>query len=146
MTRINVGIKPKQLTDQHLIAELRELPRIFTAVNKRIKAEKDFNDITPNFKLGIGHVKFFYDKLEYLLLRHQSLRIEYFWRYKKNYKFKIEKLNNIPFKYFRNYIPTDFDRKVLIDRISERINNSNQIPKYYGKQISKENAIKNLFL
>ena len=73
MTRINSAIDPKNLTDQHLIAELRELPRIFTAVNKRIEQGKYFNDIPKEFALGSGHVKFFYDKLKFLNLRHTIL-------------------------------------------------------------------------
>ena len=54
MTRINSAIDPKNLTDQHLIAELRELPRIFTAVNKRIEKGKLFDDIPEKFTLGTG--------------------------------------------------------------------------------------------
>ena len=49
MTRINLGILPVELCDQHLIAEYRELPRLF-----------NFKTTNPNipkhFKLGSGHV------------------------------------------------------------------------------------------
>lgn len=41
-----------------------------------------------------------------------------------------------------DYIPTEFDKKLLIDRISERINNSRKTYfHYYGKQITKNEAI-----
>ena len=36
MTRINVDINPKSLIDEHLRAELREMPRIKSLVIKRI--------------------------------------------------------------------------------------------------------------
>ena len=48
MTRINVGVFPKELCDQHLIAEYRELPRLWGKVSK--------NPAPKHFKLGSGHV------------------------------------------------------------------------------------------
>ena len=40
MTRINL-INPEKLTDQHLLAEYRELPRIFWIVRKKISENKE---------------------------------------------------------------------------------------------------------
>jgi deoxyribonuclease (pyrimidine dimer) len=136
MTRINSSIKPRNLTDQHLIAELRELPRIFTAVNKRLILGRSFNDIPKEFTLGVGHCKFFYDKLDFLYLRHIELKNEYLLRFDKKWKYDIEYLCR-----FKSYIPTDKERRILIDRISQRILDSSQIPRYYGKSISKDDAI-----
>lgn len=144
MTRINSAIQPKNLTDQHLLAELRELPRIFTAVSKRIADGKDFNDIPKVFTLGGGHVKFFYDKCGFLLIRHLKLRIEYFKRFNKNYYFDRDRVETIQTKLLGNYIPTNEEKQLLIERISTRILESKQIPRYYGEIISKEQAIKNL--
>ena len=46
MTRVNVGIHPIELCDQHLVAEYRELPRCFsTRTNAGLKG----------FRLGKGH-------------------------------------------------------------------------------------------
>lgn len=46
MTRVNVGIEPEELCDQHLLAEYRELPRCFgTRDNAKLKG----------FRLGTGH-------------------------------------------------------------------------------------------
>lgn len=47
MTRINVGICPRDLCDQHLLAEYRELPRAF---------KKPKGKAPGGFKLGPGHV------------------------------------------------------------------------------------------
>jgi hypothetical protein len=41
-----------------------------------------------------------------------------------------------------NHIPTEKEKQLLIERISTRINESNQIPRYYGEKITKEQAIK----
>jgi deoxyribonuclease (pyrimidine dimer) len=70
MTRINAGIRPAELVDQHLLAELREIKRIPNVV-KQGKAKLD--GIPERFSLGTGHVRFFYNKLGYLLRRYRSL-------------------------------------------------------------------------
>ena len=48
MTRINVGVEPSELCDQHLIAEYRELPRMWNFIPKS-KPPKEFC-------LGTGHM------------------------------------------------------------------------------------------
>lgn len=143
MTRINSAINPKNLTDQHLIAELRELPRIFTAVNKRIEQGKSFDDIPKEFTLGAGHTKFFYNKLDFLYNRFHFLEKEYKNRYHKDWNDYIQ--FNIVLVYNLNLLndhrPTEKEKQLLIERISKRINESNQIPRYYGEKITKEQAI-----
>lgn len=149
MTRINSSTNPKYLTDQHLLAELRELPRIFTAVSKRINKGQSFNDIPEKFTLGTGHMKFFYNKIQFLLNRHKSLRYEYRFRFNKQYNFDDSRFT---FNYFNsklgigdrvwfNYMPTNEEHQLLVDRITTRIIESKQIPRYYGKPITKEQAV-----
>lgn len=70
MTRINVGVKPCELSDKHLIAEHREIKRIPNCVSK---GKYNMNGKPNKFKLGTGHVKFFYDKLLYLKCRYNTL-------------------------------------------------------------------------
>ena len=77
MTRINL-LHPEQLSDKHLMAEYRELPRIFTAVRKLIaqgKTPADI-DIPSSYVLGTGHVKFFYNKCIWLYDRFERLASE----------------------------------------------------------------------
>lgn len=74
MTRINV-IRPQDLLDQHLLAEHRELPRIFPLAVQDA-ARKVFTRATPpptRYTLGKGHVTFFYNKLPWLARRHAAL-------------------------------------------------------------------------
>lgn len=140
MTRINSAIHPRCLTDQHLKAELRELPRIFTAVRKRIDQGKDFNDVPSHFTLGTGHVKFFYDKCAFLTERHIFLRAEFATRYGHMYEF--DPSGYIVAEHLCNdYTPTQEERRLLIERISTRLTESNQIPLYYGRRITKDEAI-----
>lgn len=74
MTRINL-VDPSQLVDKHLMAEYRELPRIFTAVKKLQDAGKTPADvaISDKYILGTGHCKFFYNKCGYLKTRYLAI-------------------------------------------------------------------------
>ena len=70
MTRINVGIPPAELVNQHLLAEHREIKRIPNCI---AKGKYNMEDIPDKFKLGKGHVKFFYNKLLHLKKRYMRL-------------------------------------------------------------------------
>ena len=71
MTRINAGVPPSALCDQHLIAEYRELPRVRSLALKYAQHPLHvLHSRQPNkFKLGTGHVLFFVDKGAYLQQR-----------------------------------------------------------------------------
>jgi deoxyribonuclease (pyrimidine dimer) len=71
MTRINL-VDPSTLHNKHLLAEYRELPRVFKLVEA---AEKRGVAVAiPNaYVLGAGHVTFFYNKLSYLSSRFQRI-------------------------------------------------------------------------
>jgi len=70
MTRINVGIDPATLCDQMLLAEHREIKRIPNAVKS---GRAVMHGIPANLTLGKGHVRFFYNKLGYLLERYKLI-------------------------------------------------------------------------
>lgn len=142
MTRINSAINPKHLTDQHLIAELRELPRIFTLVQKRIDSNKEFNDIPTVFTLGSGHCKFFYDKLNFLAIRYISLLAEYESRFDKSWKYLTVHIPKYNHNIYKDHTPTIEESNLLIERLSTKIKNSPQIPRFYKKEISKDDAVK----
>ena len=74
MTRINT-VPVTELVNLHLMAEFRELPRIFTDVRKRMAKGQQPSDINQpsEYKLGTGHCMFFMDKCGYLLNRLQSV-------------------------------------------------------------------------
>jgi len=78
VTRVNL-ISPICLYDQHLIAEYREIPRIPNAVRKLLETKGSFDilqTLPDSYVLGKGHVKFFYDKLQFIKNRHDSLKGE----------------------------------------------------------------------
>ena len=74
MTRINC-VPPSELSAAHLVAEYRELPRIFALVRAAI-ARGETPDDRRNpaaYTLGAGHVRFFYARLGYLAARQADL-------------------------------------------------------------------------
>lgn len=74
MTRINC-VPVGELTREHLVAEYRELPRAFKLIRQAIaRGEAPTDARNPRaYTLGTGHVRFFYDKVPWLLARQEAL-------------------------------------------------------------------------
>jgi deoxyribonuclease (pyrimidine dimer) len=115
MTRINV-IPVAELTDQHLFAEWRELPRISSYAKK---SKSSYNP-PKSFTLGTGHVIFFYNKKKWLLQRYRELTQELLVR---NYKIQEKHLDLSSLdKYDQiDWVPTEKDQIISMNRINEKI-------------------------
>jgi deoxyribonuclease (pyrimidine dimer) len=122
MTRINV-VDPKELSRQHLVAEYREITRLpgnlNTWINRKSKPPS-FDEIPVEYKLGTGHVKFFYNKFKYLEKRFEAIIDEMLARgYNPNFTdssiFKrVDKL------YYNDYTPTEEALAINRARIKKR--------------------------
>jgi len=122
MTRINV-VPPSELCDKHLLAEYRELPRVFTLVRKAVEKGKivDDFDIPKEYVLGKGHVTFFYDKLYYLLRRHNYLVDECLSRGFSVSDMNHETSQDLPEQWWNGYHPTPGALALNRQRIAERL-------------------------
>lgn len=120
MTRINSGVEPYELSRQHLLAELREIKRIPNAVKN---GRYSLKNIPENFKLGTGHVTFFYDKLGYLLHRYTKLRLE---AVKRGYNVQdfSEAWRGCPLHLLNDWKETKQARELILQRIKERNENN----------------------
>jgi deoxyribonuclease (pyrimidine dimer) len=116
MTRINAGIPPADLHDKHLLAEHREIKRI---PNQISRGKYRLENIPEQFKLGAGHVKFFYDKCGYLLNRYIDLREECRKR-GFNVQDWAEAWSGVPKSLMNDWLPDDCDREIVWSRILER--------------------------
>ena len=116
MTRINVGIPPADLVNQHLIAEHREIKRIPNCI---AKGKYNMEVIPDKFKLGTGHVKFFYNKLLYLKNRYTSLYNECIKR-GFNVQNYIGAWDNVPQELMNDYTVEANDIIIIKKRIHER--------------------------
>jgi len=116
MTRINVGIHPSELPDRLLLAEHREIKRIPNAIKS---GRYSLEGIPDQFTLGKGHVKFFYNKLNYLLCRYFDIHMECVYR-----QFNVTNYCScwdlVPAELLGDYTPTDRDRQLLIERITSK--------------------------
>lgn len=144
MTRINSAIPVLCLTDEHLLAEHREIKRLPFCLREAIRTGSVKN-IPEKFVLGKGHVMFFLDKQEFIFNRYLDLHNEAVWRRGFIVTDFIHNWDNAYEirDYWNDYTPTLEERQLLIDRITDRIMHSKKRTwHYFGKAISKEDAVK----
>ena len=117
MTRINAGIPVEELCDAHILAEHREITRIPNSIKS---GKVKIKDIPENFKLGTGHVKFFYNKLLYLKKRYILLHTIC-----KRKKFKVENkissFDDLPEELMNDWTPEQNSIDIVRQRINERL-------------------------
>lgn len=141
MTRINSAIPVECLTDEHLLAEHREIKRLSSVLSK---TNKQTVRIPAKFCLGPGHVKFFLNKMGFIFDRYLCLYNEC-----KKRGFDVQYYGDNWFRnddickpFWHGYATTTEEKKLLIERISERILDSKkEYFHYYSKLITKTEAI-----
>jgi hypothetical protein len=128
MTRINVGIKPWELCDQHLIAEYKELPR---AYGKKFKARPP-----EHFKLGTGHVVWCAQHQQSLWTRHQQLVAEMRYRgFAANINLPMPDDDMVSSLGWMCWQVTEEKRarSILQERILERLKNMRGAPRWTNR-------------
>lgn len=134
MTRINV-IPVEELTDQHLMAEYRELPMVMASARR---SSPNGYKPTTKYTLNKGHVMFFYNKRKYLLNRWLDLIAELYnrgfnidpaartchWR-------ELDKFTQVDWQ------PDQYAIDINHERITERINQKPEWYRYYGKPLRR---------
>ncbi len=145
MTRINSAIPVQHLTDEHLLAEHREIKRLPYCLQEAVRTGS-IKHIPERFVLGKGHVTFFLDKQQFVLNRYGDIHAECLRRgiNVTNFAWNWYNIPNCKRKpYWNDYKPTDEERQLLIDRITDRIMHSKKLTwHYYGRIITKEEAVK----
>lgn len=125
MTRINV-VPVETLTGPHLIAEYRELPRVFALAYKHYMSGKPLM-LPVEYTLGRGHVLFFYDKLTFLAKRQEAIVAE---MQRRGYKpvFTTSLFDEwqsawvrLPSPYWGDYTPTPEAIAINQERINKRL-------------------------
>ena len=117
MTRINV-VPVEELSDQHLLAEYHELPRVIK--------QWCYTGMAPRkYVLGKGHVKWARRHMHYLLERYCRLCAEMVYRdFRVNYSYKqlmYYVLDNVlGLAWYLNYFPTKDDIKLNRNRLIEK--------------------------
>ncbi|ERI13220.1 endonuclease [Ochrobactrum sp. EGD-AQ16] len=123
MTRINC-VDPSELTGPHLVAEYRELPRVFALVRSAIeRGEAPTDARNPSvYTLGKGHVRFFYPRLGYLAKRQAAIIDEMLARgYSPQFTNIDQLLDGFPDVWCNDWEPTEDAVAINRARISERL-------------------------
>jgi len=124
MTRINL-VNPRELSDQHLVAEYREIFMVGSSLQRSIKSKnwlKTKNNIPDEFTLNKGHVTFFYNKGMYLDKRY-SLLVKEMKRRGMNPDPKRKfKKSQWPKNLYNDWKPKNKDLEIIRKRIEEKIN------------------------
>lgn len=123
MTRINV-VPVSELHGKHLLAEYRELPRVFGAAKKWHERGGDVADLPTTYRLGKGHVLFFYNHLLFCFNRQFALYGECIER-GYNVKYDPAKARGgfleAPEHLFNDYKPTREALRLNRERIADRL-------------------------
>lgn len=139
MTRINSAIPVRCLTDEHLLAEHREIKRLPYCLNKWNRKRR----VPEKFTLGRGHVIFFFDKMKFIYESYLEVRDECIRRgfdvedYSRNWsEFIIS-------EYWNDYEPGCEEKVLLTERITQKISESpKKVWHLSGRPINKDEAIK----
>ncbi|MCA1800564.1 MAG: pyrimidine dimer DNA glycosylase/endonuclease V [Actinobacteria bacterium] len=131
--RANVGVPPSILTDQHLIAEYREL-LIPGGWQRKREWGVGKTPIPPSFRMGKGHITFWRDKHLYLARRHTVLIAEMKSRgFKPNYVYWD--LDEIPEHLKNDWAATPRESEIIRDRIFSRIMDKPSWYRFMGKPL-----------
>ena len=123
MTRINL-VEPSELTDQHLIAEYREIFMVGGSLNRTLNSKVGYKEdrVPKRYTLNKGHVYFFYNKGRYLHKRYHELITEM-----KRRGFEPDPSRVFPMSVFvdnglyNDWMPSVEDYKIIRQRIEEKI-------------------------
>ena len=124
-------ISPSELSDQHLIAEYREIFMVGSALRRSLKSANWKNtrkNLPSSFTLNTGHVKFFYNKGKYLYNRYQKLIEEMKVRGMKPDPSRIFKKEQWPKDLYNDWEPSKSDMDLVRIRIKEKLSKK---PEWY---------------
>ena len=130
MTRINL-VPITELSDQHLVAEYRELFMVGPSLQRSLKSpnwNKTKETLPKEFTLNKGHVKFFYNKGKYLYNRYLELIKEMKNRGMRPDPLRKFKREQWPDELFNDWMPSAKDLEIIRERIQLRIK---QKPNWY---------------
>lgn len=120
MTRINL-VDPQELTDQHLVAEYREIRLLCALLRRTLGSKKGFVEsrVPEHFTLNQGHVYFFFNKGKYIHKRYIHLKDEMVKRgMKPQHPFPRDAW---PDELYNDWTPSERDKDIVRQRIKERI-------------------------
>ena len=122
MTRINI-IEPSELTDQHLIAEYREITMVPGSLRRTLVSKAGYQEsrVPKEYTVNSCNVYFFYNKGKYLSKRYDELVKEMRLRGMKPDSERVFKREQWPDELWKDWMPLVEDYKIIRKRIEEKI-------------------------
>lgn len=135
MTRVNL-VPVKELMDQHLIAECKELHQLSGGLRKSFNSKQGLtlDRVPKKFTLGKGHCLFFADKALYIARRYQEIKHEMLQR-GFNCNWPEVNLDNWPKEFHKDWNPSENDLNIVRERIAQKLNQKPGWYRYYGSPI-----------
>ena len=137
MTRVSVGFV-HQLCDKHLNKERIEVLRI----PNKIKANKYVSKPIEKFTLNKGHELSLMNKVLFLKRHYEELTAEAIRRGFNPTDYS-DAFGGIPIHLMNDYTPTEYDRQIVKERITERLKGMKNL-RYNREPITVEEAINKL--
>lgn len=145
MTRINL-IPPTLLSNQHLVAEHKEILQLNGQFKKSLNSKKGIQIPKGKFTLNKGHVKFFYNKGKYLENRFNLIKIELKNRGYSSYS-EFDNYLYVQQNMYNDWIPDKEDYNIIVERLLDKLENKKEYYKYKNENFNIEifkNKIKEL--
>lgn len=142
ITRINC-VPVSELCNKHLFAEHREMPRLVGNLARSLSRKgKPFqlDEIPSQYRLGKGHVMFFYNKFAYLHQRHKELTAELLRRGYQLTQTDSDIFATVPTEWYGQWKPTERDLQLNRQRIADRMPAD---PKFTLKKVLANNLLDN---
>lgn len=157
MTRINL-VPVRELTDQHLFAEFREIKMVPKSLRRSLLAKVKLygygrtaelqllHRIPKAYTLNTGHVSFFYDKGAYLFNRYDEIREELT---RRGFNFNVHAqmdpdgvFDSLDHNFNNYYSPTPEALAIIRSRIAEKIAMKPSWYRYEGKPLENSFAVR----
>jgi hypothetical protein len=119
--RCNVGVDPRLLVDQHLVAESVELKMVTGMMRHHFSKGNKIGKSPETFRLSKGHMLFFTNKLSYLARRILCINDEMRRRRFKPGAPDYIDPNEFGDKYSGDWSPTITDSNLIRDRLAEKM-------------------------
>lgn len=117
MTRIDIT-PVEELHDKHLLSNYRELPRVY-ALALRYYEQGQKTRLPETYRMGTGHVKFFYDKGAWLKRRFEQEIVPEMQR--RGFVTNFTTYREHPTPLHKDWTPNQQDMAVDRARIAERL-------------------------
>lgn len=127
MFRINL-IPVQELKKELLLSEFYNIPRVFDLIRRQVAAGRRPTDchIPERYSLDKGHLRFFYDKGQWVMNRYDEVKQEMFRRGLIISSAPNKMISDLPPEWLGDWFPNDDDIRVSLSLVAEKVGRVNE--------------------